>query len=57
MVGDVEEIRDPDTGELLDESLEVVGKIEVITVKKKLSICSVVEGANRIKKDMTVHLP
>ncbi|MCK4261561.1 hypothetical protein KAX00_00465 [bacterium] len=57
VVGNVEEIRDPDTGELLDESIEIVGKIEVVTVKKKLSICSMLEGADKIKKGMTIHLP
>ncbi len=56
-VGNVEEVRDPDTGELLDESMNVLGKIEVATVKKKLSICSIVEGADKIEKGMTIHLP
>ena len=56
-VGNIEEIRDPDTGELLDESMETVGKIEVSTVKKKLSICSILEGVGKIEKGMTVHLP
>ena len=57
VVGNVEEVRDPDTGELLDESMSPVGKIEVATVKKKLSVCSIVDGAGSIKKGMTVHLP
>ncbi len=56
-VGKAEEIRDPDTGELLDESLDVAGKIEVVTVKKKLSICSIAEGGGKIEKGMTVRLP
>ncbi len=56
-VGKAEEIRDPDTGELLDESLDVAGKIEVITVKKKLSICSITEGGGKVEKGMTVRLP
>jgi curli biogenesis system outer membrane secretion channel CsgG len=57
VVGNVEEVRDPDTGELLDESMSTVGKIEVVTVKKKLSICSIVKGAGSIEKGMTIHLP
>ncbi len=57
LVGESEELRDPDTGELLDESLNVAGKIETVTVKKKLSICSIVEGADKITKGMTVRLP
>ncbi len=57
LVGESEELRDPDTGELLDESLNVAGKIETVTVKKKYSICSIVEGADKITKGMTVRLP
>jgi len=57
VVGNVEEIRDSDTGELLDELMNAVGKIEVVTVKKKLSICSILEGAGKIEKGMTIHLP
>ncbi|CAM2069316.1 Curli production assembly/transport component CsgG [Sulfidibacter corallicola] len=38
-VGYSEEIRDPDTGELLDLDLTEKGRIRVKTVKEKLSIC------------------
>jgi len=53
IVGESEILRDPDTGEILDESVEKVGVIEVVKTKKKLSICKVVEGSG-IAKGMTV---
>jgi hypothetical protein len=57
-VGDVEVIRDPDTGEILDEDMTVLATLNVDSVKEKLSICSVSAGdATAIEKGMTVHLP
>lgn len=56
-VGHVEELRDPDTGELLDSSLETVGTIVVQTVKEKVSIAKATEGDGKIKKGMTIMLP
>jgi curli biogenesis system outer membrane secretion channel CsgG len=53
-VGNTEELRDPDTGELLDVSMEKVGTIVVQTVKEKISICKITEGAGKIAKGMTV---
>ena len=55
-VGKSEILRDPDTGEVLDQSLEKVGTIQVVKVKEKLSICKVVNGQG-ITKGMTVALP
>ena len=55
-VGEVTVIRDPDTGEVLDQSLEEVGTIKVIKVKEKLSICKTDQGSG-IKKGMTIALP
>ena len=52
-VGKSEILRDPDTGEVLDQSLEKVGTIQVVRVKEKLSICKVLSGKN-ITKGMTV---
>ncbi len=57
VVGSVEELRDPDTGELLDVSMETAGKIIVDTVKKKVSITSITEGEGEIEKGMTVMVP
>jgi curli biogenesis system outer membrane secretion channel CsgG len=58
LVGEAEVIRDPDTGEILDESLAEVARLEVATVKDKLSICEVRHGdASQISRGMAVHLP
>jgi curli biogenesis system outer membrane secretion channel CsgG len=55
-VGEVEVLRDPDTGEVLDESMTEFARLEVDQVKEKLSICSVVSGdAGRVAKGMTIH--
>ena len=55
-VGKSEILRDPDTGEVLDQSLEKVGTIRVVKVKEKLSICKVLNGQG-ITKGMSVALP
>ena len=58
IVGDVEVIRDPDTGEILDEDMTTIATLEVTKVKEKLSYCSVVSGdAGAVEKGMTIHLP
>jgi len=57
-VGEVEVLRDPDTGEVLDESMTTVATLTVEKVKEKLSICAVDSGdASNVSKGMTVHLP
>jgi curli biogenesis system outer membrane secretion channel CsgG len=57
-VGEVEVLRDPDTGEVLDESMTEIAALKVNQVKEKLSIAEVVSGnAGAIKKGMAVHLP
>ena len=57
-VGDVEVIRDPDTGETLDQSMTEVARLQVSQVKEKLSICTVTSGnAADIGKGMGVQLP
>lgn len=53
-VGKTEDVRDPDTGELLDSSMEKAGTIEIENVKEKISIGSAISGAGRIQKGMTV---
>jgi len=57
IVGQVEELRDPDTGELLDEDMEKVGELEVIKVKRKIAVAKAVSGEGKIEKGMTVMLP
>jgi hypothetical protein len=57
-VGDVEVLRDPDTGEVLDEFMTEVATLEVTTVKEKLSIAQVTSGnVADIGKGMTIHRP
>ncbi|MEA2039617.1 MAG: CsgG/HfaB family protein [Thermodesulfobacteriota bacterium] len=55
-VGKADVLRDPDTGEILDQSLDKVGTIQVIKVKKKIAICKVTQGQG-MKKGMTVIMP
>jgi len=57
-VGDVEVLRDPDTGEALDEIMTEVATLQVATVKEKLSIANVTSGsAADISKGMSIHKP
>lgn len=44
VVGGTEVIRDPSTGEVLDEFVSEIATIQCNTVREKLSICSVVSG-------------
>ena len=55
-VGKVEEITDPDTGEVLDRSVEKVATLVVETVREKISICKVADGSDAITKGMGVQL-
>jgi len=57
VIGSAEQLRDPDTGELLDTTIEKAGTIVIESVKDKISIGRSVEGAERIQKGMTVMLP
>ncbi len=56
-MGHTEELRDPNTGELLDESMEQVGTVVVETVKEKIAIGKPQNGAGKIKKSMIIMLP
>jgi hypothetical protein len=58
VVGEVEVIRDPDTGEVLDEDMTQIASLQVTQVKEKLSICTVTSGdAGTVAKGMAIHLP
>jgi curli biogenesis system outer membrane secretion channel CsgG len=58
VVGEANVIRDPDTGEVLDQSVNQVAKLQVSQVKEKLSICTVTSGdASAVKRGMMVLLP
>jgi curli biogenesis system outer membrane secretion channel CsgG len=54
-VGGVEEIVDPDTGEVLDREMTVAGKVEVTRVKEKLSYAKALSGGDKIAKGMTIY--
>ncbi len=56
-VGKTEMLRDPDTGELLDVSVEKAGTIVIESVKEKIATGKATEGAAKIKKGMTVIVP
>ena len=45
VVGEAEVIRDPATGEVLDESVNEIARIKVSQVKEKIAICDVVSGS------------
>lgn len=53
-VGDVEELVDPDTGEVLDSEMTEVGTIKVTKVKEKIAYCAPLTGAENMQKGMTV---
>lgn len=58
IVGESEVLRDPDTGEILDEFMTEVATLQVDSVREKLSICSVTSGdASAVEKGMAIHLP
>jgi len=55
-VGEVEVLRDPDTGEVLDESMTEIARLKVSQVKEKLSIANVTSGDTAsVIKGMTIH--
>jgi curli biogenesis system outer membrane secretion channel CsgG len=57
-VGKVNIIRDPDTGEVLDESVQEIGRIQVVTIKDRITICQVISGnTDAMTKGMRVQLP
>ena len=58
VVGEANVVRDPDTGEVLDQSVKEVARLQVSQVKEKLSICTVTSGSiGAIKKGMMVSAP
>ena len=54
-VGEIEELVDDDTGEVLDTDMTQVGVIQVTEVKEKICYCKLVSG-DGIKKGMSVFL-
>ena len=52
-VGGIEEIVDPDTGEVLDSEMTRIATIEVTRVKEKIAYCKLIDGSG-IEKGMTI---
>jgi hypothetical protein len=52
-VGTSEILRDPGTGEVLDNSFTEMGQIKVDSVKEKVSICTLISG-DKIEQGMSV---
>ncbi|SMC82202.1 CsgG/HfaB family protein [Sporomusa malonica] len=58
IVGSAEVLRDPTTGEALDEMVTERARIRVVSVKEKISICEVISGSSEsINQGMRVSLP
>lgn len=58
IVGESQVIRDPDTGEVLDEAVNTVAHLRADQVKEKLTICTVVDGdPTLIYKGMGIQRP
>ncbi len=58
VVGAVDVIRDPETGEVLDESMNEIARLRADSVSEKLSICSVTSGdIAAIERGMRVQVP
>jgi curli biogenesis system outer membrane secretion channel CsgG len=57
-VGEVEVLRDPGTGEILDESMTEVARLRVTQVKEKISIAELTSGdPSLVSTGMTIHQP
>jgi hypothetical protein len=54
-VGQVEEVRDPDTGEMLDSDMTKVATIKVTSVKEKISYAEAQESGKKIEAKMAVQ--
>jgi len=55
-VGTTEILRDPDTGEVLDQTLEKVASIQVKKTKEKIATCEITQGGG-VEKGMFVTFP
>lgn len=57
-VGEAMVLRDPDTGEVLDEYLDEVARLKVSQLRERIAICTVTSGdVDAIERGMAVHLP
>ena len=53
-VGEIEELVDPDTGEVLDSDMTTVAELEAVKVKEKITYCKAKSGGSNVRKGMTV---
>lgn len=53
-VGEVEELVDPDTGEVLDSDMTTIAELEAVKVKEKITYCKAKSGGPSVRKGMTV---
>lgn len=53
-VGEIEELVDPDTGEVLDVDMTMVAKVEVTKVKEKIAYTKIIDGDDGVRKGMSV---
>jgi len=54
-VGTVEELVDPDTGEVLDREMTTLGELEVTKVKEKIAYCKSLTDGAKFAKGMEIH--
>lgn len=58
IVGKADIIRDPGTGEVLDESVNEIARLQVTQTREKMSVCQVISGnADAVTKGMMIQLP
>ena len=58
IVGKSDVIRDPGTGEVLDESVNEIARLQVTQAREKMSVCQVISGdADAVTKGMMIQLP
>ncbi len=53
-IGEIEELVDPDTGEVLDSEMTTVATAKVTKVKEKISYLKPIQGGENVTKGMTV---
>ncbi|MEE4240502.1 MAG: CsgG/HfaB family protein [Desulfopila sp.] len=53
-VGSIEELIDPDTGEVLDRDMTQIATLTVTSVKEKIAYCAVESSQGNIEKGMTI---
>ena len=53
-VGEVEELIDPDTGEVLDSEMTTIAELEATSVKEKIAYCKALSGGDKVTKGMTI---